>query len=200
MKIKNILAEAPVDTYMGDIGKTSPHRGSPVISPDLGAGQFGGAGRNIPNPKAKGPAVAPAPTVAPGLARTAPSKITPAAATPAAAAKPTTTPTRIEPTLTPPRIVVKPGETAAQAVQRTQKDIQAKTAPAGKQKIEPNLAGGPPQVWRKGDGTTPIGTPAAAKGQTITGKIGGTTKAEAPPVSLGQRAKGAATTDRKSVV
>ena len=191
MKIKNILPSATIsENATGtsdqdyDVYNLGGRSGKPM-NIDIG---LGGTGRGGP-PKAsnfKSKTVVPAaPTsqVKPPATTSAASGAKPAVSTaaPATAAKPTTTPTRIEPTLTPPRIVVKPGETAAQAVQRTQKDIQAKTAPAGKQKIEPNLAGGPPQVWRKGDGTTPIGTPAAAKGQTITGKVG--TQSPAPIAS-----------------
>ena len=49
MKIKDIVNEAgPRDpmSYMGDIGTRSPHRGDPVMSPDLGGGVGpGGAGK-----------------------------------------------------------------------------------------------------------------------------------------------------------
>lgn len=46
------------DSHFGDIGRTSPHRGDPIMSPDLGGGFTGaGGGRGIPRlsgaPKAK---------------------------------------------------------------------------------------------------------------------------------------------------
>jgi hypothetical protein len=50
MKSKDIFSKVDEDTkldpmsHFGDIGSASPHRGDPVISPDLGIGQFGGGG------------------------------------------------------------------------------------------------------------------------------------------------------------
>ena len=51
MKSKDIFSKVTEATaipdpmsHFGDIGATSPHRGDPVMSPDLGIGQFGGGG------------------------------------------------------------------------------------------------------------------------------------------------------------
>ena len=169
MKIKNILASSPIsenatgtsdqDYDVYNVGG----RGGKPMNIDIG---LGGTGRGVP-PKASN----------------FKSK-TGVQAAPTSQAKPPVTPTRVEPTLTKPRIEVKPGETPAQATQRAQREIQAKGGPAGTQRTEPSTTGGPAQVWRKGDGTTPIGTPAAAKGQTITGKVGTRSPAPvAPPLN-----------------
>ena len=60
--LRNKLAEAgqyDYDPHFGDIGKSSPHRGDPIVSPDLGGGVGpGGAGRGSLKPDLKGPAVA----------------------------------------------------------------------------------------------------------------------------------------------
>ena len=97
------IVEADPLKQMGDIGRTSPHRGDPVISPDLGAGAGpSGAGRGtniLPFGRGK-PAAKPAP--------------------------------RVEPKLEPgakPKIQRQPGETPAQAVQRAKKDLELKPEP-----------------------------------------------------------------------
>lgn len=74
------MLEVDPMSHMGDIGRTSPHRGDPVMSPDLGGGQGpGGAGRGSLTPKSTKPT------------------------TPAA--KPAV---RVEPTLEKPRLVREP--------------------------------------------------------------------------------------------
>lgn len=111
------ILEVDPMSHMGDIGRTSPHRGDPVMSPDLGGGVGpGGAGRSA------GKAFA-------GKAKAAPTRIEP----------------KLEPG-SKPKIQIKPGETPAQAVQRAKKDLELKSEPAATRpapdsrgRVEPSL-------------------------------------------------------------
>lgn len=112
------LLEADPYDFMGDIGRTSPHRGDPVMSPDLGGGRGpGGAGRGAIGPKAGKPATKPAGRAEP--------KLEPGAR---------------------PKIERLPGETPRQAVDRARKELElkpepktAKPTPDARGRVEPSL-------------------------------------------------------------
>lgn len=96
------MLEADPMSHMGDIGRTSPHRGDPVMSPDLGGGQGpGGAGRGASGPKSSKSVTKPAVKVEP--------KLEPGAR---------------------PKIERQPGETPRQAVDRARKELELKPEPA----------------------------------------------------------------------
>lgn len=136
------LLEADPYDFMGDIGRTSPHRGDPVMSPDLGGGVGpGGAGRSSGKTFA-------------GKAKAAPTRIEP----------------KLEPGAKP-KIQIKPGETPAQAVQRAKKDLELKPEPAAAKpvpnargKIEPSLK---PIEKMKAGKRAPLPPANKSLGQTI---------------------------------